>query len=244
MKAINDHIYAITVTFQELGKGKFWLYLIPSLAIGLIFWIISEFIGSIFSFLNYAEEFPVVGSWLGTGVSVTKGFFSYVGDLFYQFVILTVLSPVYCLLSEKVDNTVTGAKFNGGFTRIVTDFIRMIFIVIISLILYIVAFLVWWTLSWILGLGVLDQFMNLFIGAFFLGFSFYDYSLERYNIGTWKSWMFSFEKMGYMLLTGIIFNFSFQIPFFGVILSPFLTTIISTVVFLKMHQKIPQHSNQ
>ncbi len=244
MKAINDHIYAINVTFRELAKGKFWLYLIPSVAVGLIFFVTSEFVSGMFGFLNKAASVPLVGSYLETGVEAGKGFFSYIGDFIYQFIILTLLSPVYCLLSEKVDNELSGASFNGGFIRIMTDFVRMIFIVIISTALYFTCMAAWWVLSWIIGVAWLDQVMNLLIGAFFLGFSFYDYSLERYQVSTWKSWMFSFEKMGYMLLTGLIFNLLFQVPVLGVIVSPFLATIISTAVFLKMHNKISLDPNR
>lgn len=244
MKALNDHIYAINVTFRELGKGKFWLYLIPSVAVGILFFMTSGFISGIFGFLNKAADVPLVGSYLNTGVEAGKGFFSYVGDFIYQFVILTILSPVYCLLSEKVDNELSGANFNGGIVRILTDFIRMIFIVVISTALYFTFMGAWWIISWFIGIDVLDQVMNLLIGAFFLGFSFYDYSLERYQIGTWKSWMFSFEHIGYMLITGLIFNLLFHVPVLGVLVSPFLATIISTAVFLKMHHKIPLDPNR
>ncbi|MCE3296591.1 MAG: hypothetical protein K0R65_2305 [Crocinitomicaceae bacterium] len=244
MKAINDHIYAINVTFRELGKGKFWLYLIPSLAVGLLFFIFAEFVSGMFSFVDKAAEVPLVGSYLNTGVEASKGFFSYIGDFFYQFVILTILSPVYCLLSEKVDNELSGANFSGGIVRILTDLLRMIFIVIISTLLYFTVMGAWWIISWFIGIELLDEIMSLLIGAFFLGFSFYDYSLERYQIGTWKSWMFSFENMGHMLLTGLIFNLLFHIPLIGVIISPFLATIISTAVFLKMHNKISIDPNR
>lgn len=239
MKAIQDHIYAIGVTFSELAKGKYWLYLLPSLAVGLLFFITSEFISGAFSFADHAAKVPLVGSYLESGVSASKGFLSYIGDFFFQFVILTILSPVYCLLSEKVDNELTGAAFRGGITRILTDFVRMLFILIISMALYFTFMGAWWMISWIVGIEWLDQLVSLLIGAFFLGFSFYDYSLERYQVGTFKSWMFSFENISYMVLTGVIFNLVFYIPVAGVILSPFLATIMSTAVFLKMYQKIP-----
>jgi CysZ protein len=239
MKAINDHIFGINQSLLILKEGKYWLYLIPSLAIGLLFWFVGQFLSEFFDFLNNFDKVPLIGSYLSSGVEVSKGFFSYLGDFFYQFVILTLLSPVYCLLSEAVDNKLSGANFSGGLVRILTDLLRMIFIVFFSTIFYFTLMAAWWMISWIIGLAFLDEIMNLLIGAFFLGFSFYDFSLERYNVSNWKSWMFSFEKISHMLLTGIIFNLIFLIPFVGVIFSPFLVTIISTAVFLKMNNKIP-----
>ncbi|MES2590193.1 MAG: hypothetical protein V4622_14545 [Bacteroidota bacterium] len=239
MKAISDHIYAAKVSFDELMKGKYWIYLLPSILITLVFYFVAWLLSSIFSFVNAVDSIPYIGSYLETGVDVTKGILDYLGDTFYQFLILTVLSPVYCLLSEKVDNDFTGAKFDGGIVRIMTDLIRAIFIVIIALILNFVAMVIWWLFAWITGFHLLDEIMYFLIGAFFIGFSFYDFSLERYAVGTLGSWNFGFGKIPYMFITGGLFCLSFKIPFFGVILAPFLMTIISTVVFLKMNDKIP-----
>lgn len=239
MKAINLHVEAVVLSFKELGKGNFWLYLVPSLAIGLCFWIFSEMVSGFFGFLDYASDVPLVGSYLNSGVQATKGFFGFLGDFIYEFFILTILSPVYCLLSEAVDEKLTGQKFPFDFGRLVLDFFRMILIVIISTFLYFTLLGTWWMLSWILNLDILDKAVSMLISAFFFGFSFYDFSLERYKIGTWKSWGFSFENISYMVLTGLIFVLLFEIPFVGVMMAPFLSTIICTIVFLKMHQKIP-----
>ena len=242
MRAINDHIFSINLAFQELMKGKFWLYLLPSLFISLFFWLVSGVLGSIFGFLNHADSVPLIGSYLDTGIQSGKSFFSYLGDLFYEFVILTILSPVYCLLSEKVDNTVSGAKFNGGIIRILTDLLRAIFIVFISMILYFLLMATWWIFSWVIGFHILDEIIYFVIAAFFLGFSFYDYSLERYQIGTVKSWGFGFNNILYMVLTGSIFHLMFQVPFVGILFAPFFSSIISTIVYLKMHHKISKEN--
>ena len=234
MKAINAHIEAFSICFRELGKGRFWLYLIPSVIIGIVFFLLFEMVSGIFSFLDYASDVPVLGSF----VQGTQGFFSYIGDFIYQFVILTLLSPVYCLLSESVDEKLTGQKFPFDLGRLILDFFRMILIVLLSTVLYFVALGLWWIISSILNLDLLDGAMNSIISAFFFGFSFYDYSLERYQIGTGKSWGFAFRNLLHMILTGLIFTLSFKVPLIGVIIAPFFATIISTIVFLKMHDKI------
>lgn len=238
MRAINDHISSINLAFQELMKGKFWLYLLPSLLISLFFWFVSGVLDSIFGFLNHTDSVPFIGNYLETGIQSGKSFFSYLGDLFHEFMILTALSPVYCLLSEKVDNTVTGAKFNGGIIRILTDLLRAVFIVFISMILYIALMATWWIFSWLSGFHLLDELIYFFIAAFFLGFSFYDYSLERYHVSILKSWGFGFNHILYMILTGGIFHLMFQVPYLGILFAPFFTSIISTIVYLKMQHKI------
>jgi CysZ protein len=243
MKAINDHIYAIKLSFDELMKGKYWLYLIPSILISLFFMFLYGFIAAIFSFLDYANDVPLVGTYLGAGVSSVTAVSSSIGDFIYQFFILTVLSPVYCLLSEKVDNSIAGSKFDGGIVRIMTDLIRAIFVVIVALILNLFFMIIWWFFAWFTGFHSLDEIVYFLINAFFIGFSFYDYSLERYEIGTFGSWGFGFKNISYMVITGGLFSLFFKVPYFGVILSPFFLTIVSTIVFLKMHNKIPSISN-
>jgi CysZ protein len=107
----------------------------------------------------------------------------WITDEFYKFFILTLLSPINCLLSEKVDNEVTGAKFDGGFVRVMKDIGRAIFLLFFTLMLNFLAMFIWYVLAWIFNFHVIDSIVYFVIGAFFVGFSFYDFSLERYGVG-------------------------------------------------------------
>lgn len=238
MNALEDHIYGFKIAFEKIFQGNYWGYLIPSFIISIMFIIVAGFVSLFFNFFNGVNGIPFVGDYLDVGISSTKSFFSYVGDVFYQFFILTALSPVYCLLSEKVDNDLTGEKFDGGLVRIMTDLIRTIFIVIVSIILYLISVGIWAFIAAITDFHVLDEIIYFCIGAFYIGFSFYDYSLERYGVPTFGSWSFGFNKIPYMFLTGCAFSLIFKVPYLGVIFAPFLVTIVSTVVFLKIHDKI------
>ena len=94
---------------------------------------------------------------------------------------------------------------------------------------------------------MLDELIYFLITSFFIGFSFYDFSLERYGVGFFGTIEFGFDKMAYMLVTGFLFSLIYLIPQLGLIFAPFLITIISTVVYLKLKDKIPHngltHSN-
>jgi CysZ protein len=144
-------------------------------------------------------------------------------------------------LSEKVDNEVTGAKFDGGFVRVMKDIGRAIFLLFFTLMLNFLAMFIWYVLAWIFNFHVLDNIVYFVIGAFFVGFSFYDFSFERYGVGFFGAVEFGFERMLYMLLTGSVFSLIYLIPIVGLILAPFLVTILSTIVYTKMNQKIPQN---
>jgi CysZ protein len=103
------------------------------------------------------------------------------------------------------------------------------------------AMFIWYILAWIFNFHVLDNIVYFVIGAFFVGFSFYDFSLERYGVGFFGAVEFGFERMLYMLLTGSVFSLIYLIPIVGLILAPFLVTILSTIVYTKMNRKIPQN---
>jgi CysZ protein len=242
MNAINDHFFALKLSVLQLTKGKIWLYIIPSLAVALFFYSIFSFFHSISEGAKVAEDVPFVGAYLSGGVRTFIDVLVFVTDEFYKFFILTLLSPVNCLLSEKVDNDLTGAHFQGGITRILKDVLRAIFLLFFTLMLNLLAMTLWWLFTWITGFHAIDFCMYFLIGAFFIGFSFYDFSLERYNVGFFGTVEFGFERILYLICTGALFSLIYLIPWFGIILAPFIVTILSTIVYLKMNRKIPAQS--
>lgn len=239
MNAVKDHVFAARLTVEQLSKGTVWLYLLPSVVVALLFYAVFSFFGSISERAEVASDLPLIGEYITMGVQKTVGFFVWITNQFYMFFILTLLSPVNCLLSERIDNEVTGARFNGGIVRILTDLFRALLIMIFSLMVNFLVMGCWALFAWITGFHVLDPIIYFLIGSFFIGFSFYDFSLERYGVGFFGTVGFGFEKMAYMAITGSLFTLIYMIPVVGILLSPFLLTILSTIVFVKMNNKIP-----
>lgn len=247
MNAIQHHIFALRISIEQLKIGRNWLYILPAVFIAFLFYGIFSFFDAIESTSESAADIPLLGSYVSDGISKTVGLFFWITDAFYKFLILTLLSPVNCLLSEAVDNQVTGATFDGGIVRILKEIWRAIGLLFFSLLLNFVLICVWYLFAWLTGFHVLDELIYFLITSFFIGFSFYDFSLERYGVGFFGTIEFGFDKMAYMLVTGFLFSLIYLIPQLGLIFAPFLTTIISTVVYLKLKDKIPHngltHSN-
>lgn len=239
MNALKDHVFAAKLAIGELSKGKVWLYIVPSVAVAFIFLGIFLFFHQVSEGAEAARSIPLVGGYITSAVQKTVDFFVWIENQVYMFSILTLLSPVNCMLSERIDNEVTGARFDGGIMRILTDLGRALLILLFTLILNFTVMAVWAFLAWITGFHALDGIVYFLISAFFVGFSFYDFNLERYGIGFFGTIAFGFEKMGYMLLTGAAFSLIFMLPAVGVLLAPFLVTILSTIVYVKMNHKIP-----
>lgn len=243
MKAIIFHSKAITTLISQLLKGKYLIYFIPGLVISIIyFWLTSRFLSysGDDSFLN---KVPLVGEYLVVGVKKTVSIFGFIVDQIYVFIILTLLSPVNTYLSENVDKDLTGQNFEGGVIKFVNDFIRMLFVVVLAISMELILISTWWILSWMFSLQTTYEIGAYLIAAFFFGFSFYDYSLERYDKGVFSSLGFSFGKLFMVTITGVIFKLIYIIPFVGIAVAPVVCTIIATVVYLYHIGKLPIKGN-
>ncbi|WP_300663585.1 hypothetical protein [Fluviicola sp.] len=245
VQAFKHHWTGIEQVVGALFKGKFLLYFIPGLIVGLIYLYFQFQARRMMAIAHMGDDIPLVGtaiSWLADGVF---SIFDLIVSEFYKFVILVVLSPVNCILSEKFDSYLTGREYKFDFIRLMNDFLRMILIVISALLLEYIFLAVWWIFSWILP-DFIGEAMFFLIASFFVGFSFYDYSMERYGLNFFKSWGLGFSKMSYMLITGAIFTLMIKIPVIGIIVAPVFISMLSTAVYvlLKIGDKSPAIQNK
>lgn len=232
MKAFQNHIQAISNSFKNLLQGKFLLFFLPGLCVGIIFWQLFSALNTAEESLGFFDSVPLIGGYIQKGIESTFSFLDLIIEQFFIFFVLTILSPFNTILSEKVDSDLTGKKYPFDFGQLLMDFFRMILVVILAIIMEITCFGVYWVISWIFGLGAIDQVIYFLIAAFFYGFSFYDYSLERYHKGVFTSIGFAFSNMLTVTLSGSFFLILYYIPYVGIIIAPVLTTIIATYVYL------------
>ncbi len=219
--------------FIELGKGKYLLFFVPGFVLALIFWQVFLFTETAEDTFLVVENIPLIGSYIGTGVKGTFNFIQFIIDQLFIFFILTVLSPFNTILSEKIDSALTGKKYVFDLVQVILDLIRMIFVVLIALLLEMFTFLIYWVLSGILNLDFLDPLAYFIIAAFFYGFSFYDYSLERNKKGIYESLQFAFSNKLLVVMSGSLFLIIYEVPIVGVIIAPVISTMITTFVYLK-----------
>ncbi len=239
MKAINNHIYALKVTADTLAKGKLLVFFLPGLIVGAIYLSATSYTAGVAESAESLNDVWLIGGFLSGTVKGTLGFIDVILNEVFKFTILVLLSPFNSMLSERFDEQLTGNKFEGGFIRILNDVLRAILIVILALLFELVFLLVWWIVSWIFP-DIIDTLVHFLLSSFFLGFAFYDYSLERYGIGTGSSWGFAFRNMLHMMITGGLFSLIFMIPVAGIVIAPVLLTMISTATYLKMRgDKLP-----
>lgn len=236
VQAFKNHWTGIEQVAKTLLKGKFLWFFVPGLIVGLIYLYYKWQAEKALAIAHVADDVPLVGSaigWLADGIF---SIFDLIVSEFYKFVILVILSPVNCILSEKFDSYLTGNEYKFDFIRLFNDFLRMILIVISALFLEYVFLGIWWLFSWVMP-DFIGEAIFFLIASFFVGFSFYDYSMERYGLNFFKSWGMGFSRMSYMLITGGIFTLMIKIPFVGIIVAPVLTAMLSTAVYILMNKK-------
>lgn len=238
MKLFTNHINSIIESLKLLAKGKFLLFFIPGILVSFIFFLISAFVHFIFDLLSYTGEIPWIGESLKMGVESVDGWSEVALIYILQFVVLTLLSPFNTLLSEKLENEITGSKFSSGLKQIIKDMIRMFQILLLGLVIDIFLFIIWdLTVANIFNVEAITPYYLLVINSFWFGFAFYDFSLERHKIGSGKSYGFAIKHFGYMIVTGALFTTLLQLPYFGVAIGSVLITMISTLNFLAIQKE-------
>lgn len=247
MQSITFHIKGIQEVFRQLSKGNFLWYFLPGAIITIIYFWLNYKTSQIVSGVNFLDGIPLIGSYLNQGVDAAFSMIGFIFDQIYIFIIITILSPFNTHLSEKLDTSLSGQKFESGILRIFNDLMRMIFIVFIAVSLEFLLLGVWWIISWMFGIGdTIYELISFIMASFFFGFSFYDHSLERYDIGVFGSLGFAFKKIFMVTITGAIFQLLYYfpytggLPYIGIVIAPVLTTMISTIVFLHYKTILPK----
>jgi CysZ protein len=251
MKAINYHIKGIIETFEQLSKGRYLLYFIPSILVTFIYayfiWRAQE-ADQFFEIESKSDWANFIFRALDNGVSFFVDIYRMLLEQIYIFVALTLLSPVNTLLGEKLDERISGKKTKGGVIRFINDLVRMIFVVVIALFFELIFITFYLLIASILGFPeIMNSIFYFVIAAFFFGFAFYDFALERYAKGVFSSLGFAFSHPLGMIVLGSIFLAIYAIPWAGILLAPVLCIMISTVAYLyytKQHPKLKRPAHE
>ena len=239
MKAFKYHINAIKITLEQFSKGRFIAFFIPAFVLTIVYWYFEYNLTRANSVASWLSFLPWIGEYAEAGVDYGFSALDWILTQVYIFVVLTVLSPVNTYLSEKLDSRLTGFEMKFDILRFINDFFRMVFIVLLAITMELLVMGIYALFSWIFGFGFMDTVMYFLIAAFFFGFSFYDYSLERYGVGVFGTIGYAFKNILTMILTGSIFLLIFEIPFIGIPAAPGIAVMVATIVYLYRENKYP-----
>lgn len=147
-----------------------------------------------------------------------------------KYVALILLSPVLALLSEKVEEIETGNAYPFKLNVFLSDIWRGVLISCRNLLLeLLVIFLVFVVTFFIPILAPLSPFVTFYFSAYFVGFSFMDYNLERRQFSLKNSSKFMRKYSGAVVANGVWFNLLFYIPFVNVLIAPLVAVIAGSL---------------
>lgn len=248
-RALTSHLKALTFLFRE---GLWWYLLFP-LLLNILIFVLGISIVSDFSDQSLTE----LNSWLSNldiGIDPESWVYAVlyfviwlVFRLFYflvfaflgGYLVLMLLSPILAILSQSVENKLTGKTKSFKFSEFLNEMLRGIAISVRNFVLEIFILILFFVLSFVPFLGILSPVILFFVTAFYYGFSIMDYNMERRGLGINQSIQFMRKHRGSVVGIGAPFALVLLIPFIGSFFIGFvaiITTISGTLETLRIEK--------
>ncbi|HEX8517359.1 MAG TPA: EI24 domain-containing protein [Bacteroidia bacterium] len=162
--------------------------------------------------------------------------FFFVYSAILKYLVLILLSPVLALLSERIDEIITGRKYTFNPLQLLKDALRGSLIAFRNMLIQFALIICCFGLMMVPLLGWLAPVFLAVINYYFYGFAMIDYTNERYKMSISGSIAFVKKNKGLAIGNGFIFALFFAIPFAGVIVAPILSVIAATIVAVEAHK--------
>ena len=230
---INDLKIGLSKFAKSFGfvvKHNLWIYLIPSFILTVItYYFLFAFESNLANWSNWVEDIWWIGSGLKWLIDEVSFVMVFVLIEINKFLVLTVLSPMIALLSEKTEKIITGNEYPFDFNQLMKDVLRGIFMALRNITLELLLIICWYLIAAITGLKILSPVIILAIGSYFYGFSFIDYINERRRLSIAESAKFVRKHFGLTMIIGGVFSVLFIIPFAGMVFAAPIAVIIATL---------------
>lgn len=221
-------------------RGYLKYMLFPLLLNIVIFWLGTDFV------FNLADKAQIyLSDWINIqegdfwGAGFLSGALSgFVKTLIYLaflilfvyaggYIIVIILSPLFAIISEKVEKEVTTQEIDYPFElkQFLKDIARGITIALRNVTIETFIMILVFIISFIPVLGWFGSFIMFFVSAYFFGFSYMDYTNERQKRNLKESVQFIRKYRWVAITNGGLFSISLVIPYCGIALSAFVAVI-------------------
>ncbi len=240
MKSIKLVLTSFSDSFRIIKEAKLKKYYFLPGIIGIFLFAVLillanslslGIINSLESIFELEKHHAIVSMIIKISIWIVALFLYY---LVYKSLLLLLLSPILSYVSEKVDSHITGRKYDFTIKDNMRFVIRGAEIGLKSFIKQLIGTCVIMLLSFIFPINLFIPLFIFLLQGYFTGFSFMDYTLERYKFSPEESLNFLKQKRFYSLLCGSIFTLLFFIPFIGIFLAPLVTCVATTKVTLEL----------
>jgi len=151
-------------------------------------------------------------------------------------IIMIIMSPVFSLISEKVDNLTTGKDYPFEFKQLLKDVVRGTLISVRNTVIEFLVMIVMFAISFIPIIGFASPIVMFLLSSYYYGFSFMDYTNERKTMNLKQSVAYVKQHKGLAYSNGAVFSLILFIPFCGAFLSAFLSIISVVAATLSINQ--------
>ena len=151
---------------------------------------------------------------------------------FGGYIILILMSPVYSWLSERTEAYLTGKEYPFSWRQLFWEIFRGIGIALRNMLLQLFLSLLFFLCSFIPLVGLLAPLALFLTSAYFYGFSFVDYVIERKRYNVKQSVRYVNKNIGLVMGIGTVFAMSLMVPWVSIIVCCFvslLSVMASTV---------------
>jgi len=152
-------------------------------------------------------------------------------------VVLILMSPILAIVSERTEQVLEGSNYPLTYKQLVIDIARGIRISIRNFAFEILFIILLFGLSFVPILGFGSSPILVLVSAYYYGFSFIDYNLERKKFSVSESVNYMKKNRGIVIGNGLLFAFILTIPFIGVALSSFVAIISAVAATITLHKK-------
>lgn len=219
---------------QLIIKHKLWVYIIAPGIINIAVFIVSflfisslsnEFVewalNNISAFLGYPELLSETKGLLELVItSFIKIAFVFLYLSIYKYIILILMSPLLALLSERVENILTGNNYPFNMFDFLHDVIRGIALALRNLLVEISLLILVFLIGFIPLLNLITPLITFYISSYYYGFSMLDYSNERKRFTIKQSIHFIRMQRGVAFGNGAVFYGLLLLPFIGWLIAP------------------------
>ncbi len=237
MRRFFSGIQAYAPAFRLLFSARFaWFLFFPLAAVLLLFvlgmWVTGSIGGTIHGlFADHLAAWLAGISWLEwlNGAAawfvwiVVRVAFFFFFSMFGGYLLLIVLSPVYSWLSERAEMHLSGRTYPFSFRRFVRDIFRGLGIALRNFVLQTGVSILLFFFSFVPFVGWLSPFLMLLVSAYFYGFSFLDYAIERRRLNVRDSVRYVNCHAAEATGVGSVFVLALTIPFLNLFVCSFLS---------------------
>lgn len=245
--AISSYGSAIEFIFKNKMKRYFiWPVLFNILFFTTGFHFLSELSDSAIIWIESSIDFESWKFWGSEYISGTVHFLLWIILKLLIFlvlvflgghVVLILMSPILAIVSERTERILEGNDYPFTFKQLLIDILRGVRISVRNFGFEILFVLLLFGMSFVPILGLSSSPILILVSAYYYGFSFIDYNLERKKLSVSESVNYMKQNRGIVVGNGILFAMVLTIPFIGIALSSFAAIISAVAATIALHKK-------